>query len=478
MSGITEREIDLQAHQARAKIARRRATCCSAAALLLTFGAVLNLLPPAAAFFGVGILSLVASLSFLSGWLEAGVQTEKSPSMVRGAGAIAISRLGLRNASRQRIRSVMTAGMIATATFLIVTVAAFRRNPTSEVPDRKSGNGGYALVAETSSPILYDLNTADGRSKLQLKAAPDSDAARVLKEMRVVPFRMKPGEDASCLNLYQTRVPTILGAPQSLIDEGRFAFATGTWKEIATGSRKDKSIPVLGDLNTLMFSLHKFPGQSIPIPDQEHPQHELKIAGMYQDSVFQGVLVMNEADFVKVYPEQKGFQYFLIEVPPELADATSTFLETELAEYGFDAEPVAERLARFLSVQNTYLSTFQTLGGLGLLLGTFGLATVMLRNVLERQSELALLRAIGYRAGTVGTLVLLENAFVLAWGLLAGAVSALLAVAPNLMGRGGDVPIGSLVILLIIVFATGMLAAAFAVRTAVRLPIVATLRGD
>ncbi len=478
LSGITEREIDLQAHQARAKIARRRATWCSAAALLLTFGAVLNLLPPAAAFFGVGILSLVASLSFLSGWLEAGVQTEKSPSMVRGAGAIAISRLGLRNASRQRIRSVMTAGMIATATFLIVTVAAFRRNPTSEVPDRKSGNGGYALVAETSSPILYDLNTADGRSKLQLKAAPDSDAARVLKEMRVVPFRMKPGEDASCLNLYQTRVPTILGAPQSLIDEGRFAFATGTWKEIATGSRKDKSIPVLGDLNTLMFSLHKFPGQSIPIPDQEHPQHELKIAGMYQDSVFQGVLVMNEADFVKVYPEQKGFQYFLIEVPPELADATSTLLETELAEYGFDAEPVAERLARFLSVQNTYLSTFQTLGGLGLLLGTFGLATVMLRNVLERQSELALLRAIGYRAGTVGTLVLLENAFVLAWGLLAGAVSALLAVAPNLMGHGGDVPIGSLVILLIIVFATGMLAAAFAVRTAVRLPIVATLRGD
>lgn len=482
LSGITEREIDLQAHRARAKIARRRAGYCTAAALLLTIGAVLNLLPAAAAFFGVGILSLVASLSFLSGWLEVGVQTGNEAtgtiSMVRGTGTMAISRLGLRNASRQRVRSVMTAGMIATATFLIVTVAAFRRNPTSELPDRKSGNGGFALVAETSSPILYDLNTVEGRSKLQLKAEPDSPAARVLKEMRVVPFRVKPGEDASCLNLYQTRVPTILGAPQSLIDEGRFAFATGTWKEIGTGPRKTDAIPVLGDLNTLMFSLHKFPGQSIPIPDQEHPQHELKIAGMYQDSVFQGVLVMNEADFVRIYPEQKGFQYFLIEVPSELADTTATFLETELAEYGFDAEPVAERLARFLSVQNTYLSTFQTLGGLGLLLGTFGLATVMLRNVLERQTELALLRAIGYRARTVGTLVLLENAFVLTWGLLAGAISALLAVAPNLIGRGGDVPIGSLMILLAIVFATGMLAAAFAVRTAVRLPIVATLRGN
>lgn len=487
LSGITEREIDLQAHRVRARNTRRRAGTCAIIALLLTAGVVLNLLPAAGTFFAVGILSLIAALSFLSAWLESGVDpangsgaagSAPSVSMVRGTGFSAQGRLGLRNASRQRMRSVMTAGMIATATFLIVTVAAFRRNPTSELPERKSGNGGFVLVAETSTPILYDLNTEEGRKKLQLKAAPGSPAAQVLEAMRVVPFRVKPGEDASCLNLYQTRVPTILGAPQSLIDDGRFAFAMGSWKEISTSASPADPIPVLGDLNTLMFSLHKFIGQTIPIPDQEHPQHELKIAGMYQDSVFQGVLVMNEAEFTRVYPEQKGFQYFLIEVPPDLADAAATFLETELGEYGFDAEPVAERLVRFLSVQNTYLSTFQTLGGLGLLLGTFGLATVMLRNVLERQAELALLRAIGFRAGTVGLLVLLENAFVLTWGLLAGAVSALLAVAPNLVGRGGEVPLGSLAILLVIVFATGMLAAAFAVSTAVRLPIVATLRGD
>ena len=34
-------------------------------------------------------------------------------------------------------------------------------------------------------------------------------------------------------------------------------------------------------------------------------------------------------------------------------------------------------------MQNTYLSTFQSLGGLGLLLGTIGLAALQLRNVLE-----------------------------------------------------------------------------------------------
>lgn len=476
LAGVTEKEVDLAVQQQRVRKAARRAVVSAGLAAVLTVAVSVRIIPAAATFFIVGILALVATLSFLSSRLTSSTGTGGS----LGRGTAALGRLGMRNASRQRLRSVMTAGMIASATFLIVTVAAFRRDPTSDLPDKKSGNGGFTLVAESSSPVLYDLNTAEGRKKLQLSAPDDSPAAKALAAMKVVPIRVKPGDDASCLNLYQTRVPRILGVPQSLMDENRFAFAMGSWKPLIPQAepRGSAAVPVLGDMNTLMFSMHKSVGQTIGIPSDDHPQHQLKIAGMFQDSVFQGVLVMNEDDFLKLYPEQKGFRYFLIEVPPQLADAASSLLETELAEYGFDAEPVSERLARFLSVQNTYLSTFQTLGGLGLLLGTFGLATVMLRNVLERQAELALFRAVGFRKGSVGTLVLLENAIVLSWGLLSGLLSALLAVAPNLVGRGADVPIASLLGLIGIVFVTGMVAAAVAVRSAVNLPIVATLRGD
>ena len=490
LAGVTEREVDLSTQQARGKKVMRRAIICTALAGLLIATVVTGIIPAAGAFFGIGILLLIASLSFLSAWLQldGGVA-------VRGSGVVGQGRLGLRNASRQRQRTVMTSGMIATATFLIVTVAAFRRDPTGDRPVKSSGNGGFALVAESSSPVLYDINTTEGRQKLQLNPQEGSPAAKALASMNVVPFRVKPGEDASCLNLYQTRVPTILGAPQSLIEQGRFAFASGSWRELVqqknridtsiqaptslvSGRDLSGSIPVLGDMNTLMYSLHKGVGATIAVPNDENPQHELVVKGMFQDSVFQGVLVMSEEEFLKVYPEQKGFQYFLIEVPPEQAEAAASFLETELAEYGFDTEPVSERLARFLSVQNTYLSTFQTLGGLGLLLGTFGLATVMLRNVLERQTELALLRAVGFREQSVASLVLWENAFILLWGLIAGAGSALLATSPNLFSQGADLPWLSLAGLLALVFVTGMLAAAFAVRAAVRLPIVATLRGE
>jgi ABC-type antimicrobial peptide transport system permease subunit len=153
----------------------------------------------------------------------------------------------------------------------------------------------------------------------------------------------------------------------------------------------------------------------------------------------------------------------------------SHLLESRLP--GFDAERVGDRIKAFLEVQNTYLETFQALGGLGLLLGTFGLATVMLRNVLERRSELALLRAVGFRNSKLGALVLWENAFLLSWGLTAGTTSALLAMLPHILSTGGAVP-WSAALTIAAIFAFGMTAALLAVSAAVRTPIVTTLRGE
>ena len=133
---------------------------------------------------------------------------------------------------------------------------------------------------------------------------------------------------------------------------------------------------------------------------------------MLDGSLFQGVLLMSEDNFKKAYPTVEGYRYFLVESPGSVAQADhlSDVLETQLTPFGFDAERVSDRLANFLAVQNTYLSTFQTLGGLGLLLGTLGLATVMVRNVLERRPELALLNALGLRPSGLAWLVLVETA--------------------------------------------------------------------
>lgn len=486
LSGVVERAASDREQRQSSRRSGKFAAMAAMFAALMIAASLAGLVPSSEAFSGLGwpvivfflagVLLLASSLWFLSGQL----QSDRAAA-VRGHGVVALTRLGLRNASRQKTRSVLTTGLIASATFVITAVAAGQINPAQQHPNKRSGNGGFTLVAESSQPILYDLNTPAGRKQLGIVPRAGSPEAELWGLMKVVQFRVKPGEDASCLNLYQTRLPTILGVPSEMIERGGFVFANAgrsdPWKKLDEVS-SDGTIPVLGDMNTLQFSLKKGIGSTIPLTEREQPDMRLKVAGMFNGSVFQGVLLMADQPFQRLFPERKGYQYFLIEVPEDQASSAMELLESRLAPYGFDAEPVAERLARFLSVQNTYLSTFQTLGGLGLLLGTLGLATVMLRNVWERQAEIALLRAIGFSAAGIRQLVLWENAFLLSWGLVAGATSALVAMTPHLRTTGADVQWGSVALLFVVVFASGMLAASLAMRFAVRVPIVTTLRGE
>ena len=438
---------------------------------------------PTILFFVIGINTLAAATCRFAAWLD-GDQF----ATIIGSGQVALLRLSLRNATRQRRRSLLSLALIASATFLLVAVAAGRRNPAVETPDWKSGNGGYLFVAESTTPLIQDLNTAEGRAKLDLRPPSESGDAKLLDEMRVAAFRVRPGENASCLNLYQTRLPTILGVPKHLAG---FKWANpprykSPWV-VLDQSSSDGTIPVIGDMNTLMYSLHKGVSDTIKVPDDTNPKATLRIAGMLDSSVFQGVLLMSEENFLKLFPEQAGFRYFLIgdrrfnggrAFSKQEARELSDLLETGLAPYGLDVEPIGDRLANFLAVQNTYLSTFQTLGGLGLLLGTFGLGTVMLRNVIERRAELALLRAVGFRPSAIRRLVLFENAFLLACGLVVGTGSALLAMLPHLLSTGADVPWLSGAGLLVGIFGVGLLAATGATAEAVRTPIVASLRGE
>lgn len=474
---------------------------CSRMLLLLTLitgmalpPAVLSGIVPSGEAFGG--LSWQVVCFFLAGfsWLAAFLLLLRR--ILRGRGEAeshkyaigSIRQLAFANASRNPQRSVLTTTLIALATFVIVAVGAGRRNPVSEQPDVNSGNGGFRLVAESSLPVLFDLNTTEGREKLQLDL---TDETSLPAETVVHSFRVRPGEDASCLNLFQTSLPTLLGATDEFIDRGGFRFADTPsekpWaqlreqlppREMGEGQTLPV-IPVLGDLNTLQFSLKKRIDDVILFPNEQTPTHVLQISGMLDSSIFQGVLVMTEENLRLLAPETSGSSYFLIEAADAAAaERTAVILETVLQPFGMDVEQVSRRLADFLAVQNTYLSTFQLLGGLGLLVGTLGLATVMVRNVLERRREIAMLRALGFRGGRIARLILTENTALLMWGLLAGTVSALTAMLPHLRSTGADVPWEELAVTLVAVAVVGMVSAVVPIRAALRVTVRDVLVGE
>ncbi len=208
----------------------------------------------------------------------------------------------------------------------------------------------------------------------------------------------------------------------------------------------------------------------------------LRFVGALRDSVLQGEVVIAEPRFTQAFPAQQGYQFFLVEDPSVTtatqASALAGVFERELDDLGMDAVGTTERLAAFHRVENTYLSTFQALGGLGLLLGTLGLAAVMFRNVTERRRELALLRAVGYGQSRLSLVVLAEAALLLGAGLGAGAVSAAFAVAPAWLNRSGSGPASGLILLLLIVAATGLASAYVATRAAMSGRMLDALKGE
>ena len=428
-----------------------------------------------ALFFAVGTLLLIAGFSFLSLWLKLDSASEDSSSRR------SMARLGVRNCGRRPGRSILCAALVGCACFVIVAVGANRHvnGGHSATPERTSGTGGFTLVAEADIPLHHDLNSEAGRFELGFS---DRDEA-VVAQSRIIPLRLLPGEDASCLNLYQPQSPRILGVSENLISRGGFQFQSSVngkgspWR-LLYEELEQGVVPAIGDYNSVMWILHLGLGEDLIIRDELGKPLKLRLVGLLQGSIFQSELLISEENFTKFFPSQSGYRYFLIQTPPKDAEGVTRVLENVLRDHGFDVTLTAEKLANYRTVENTYLSTFQTLGGFGLLLGTLGLGLILLRNAIERRGELATLRAFGFRRLTLSAMLLIENAFLLLTGMAIGAVSALIAVAPHILAPGSHVPWTSLAGTLGVVFLVGMVASAVAVYFVLRVPLLPALKTE
>jgi ABC-type antimicrobial peptide transport system permease subunit len=411
--------------------------------------------------FGGGALLLCGTLFWIGGTLR--------PRRHGGAsfvGSASLARLGMRNAARHTARGVLSVGLIGFAAFTLITVAAMQQNGTPNPDQRNSETGGYRLILSADIPLLGDLNTPSGRRILGIRE-PD---APIFQGVHFSSLGMWHGQDISCLNLTKPSSPTILGVPHEMVERGGFIAgsalgdAKNPWPLLE--SSQGDAIPVIADADTQEYVLQIPLGGTLQITDQLGVQRQLKLVGTIAHSIFQGQLLMSNANFRTLFPAQSGFGVVLAEMPGASRDKAQDLqrlLSTELGEYSVSVETTADRLKVYQNVQNTYLSTFQTLGALGLALGTLGLAVVLVRTVIERRPELALLSSLGFTSAARVRLILAENAFLLILGLATGAVCAIVGIIPAVMNSARSINALGLTVTLLGVLAVGFTASAIAV---------------
>lgn len=431
-------------------------------------------IPLAAGFLLTGSLALAACLLAFAAWLR---HPPRSP-IVAGS-LLGVLRLGAREARRRPGRATAGVALVAVATFIIVAVGGFRRASPEDGPP--PGTGGFALIGESAVPLLHDPTTAEGREAMSLGESP------VLTQASFTRLRLRAGDEASCLTLYRPARPRVAGVPEAFRRANRFPFAASL---AATDAERgnpwrllerrfdDGAVPVVGDANSLTYVFRLGLGDTISLPSAGGAPITLRVVGLLADSVFQSELIVAEEWFVRLFPHEPGFRLLLVDAAPGAEIRLLEVLEDRLSDHGLDLQPTAARLAAYHRVENTFIGAFQSLGVLGLLLGTTGVGLTVLRGVIERRRELALLLAVGFRRRHLALMIVAESVLVAACGAALGTVCALISTAPALAAGGRTAGVGPSMALPVLVVAVAAASAWSAVSYTARLPVAGTLREE
>src|SRR5207248_7171383 len=137
-------------------------------------------------------------------------------------------------------------------------------------------------------PVHQDLNRQAGRDQYGL----DEEA---LRDVTILPLRLRDGDEASCLNLNRAQVPLILGVtPEDLARRRAFTFISRTDGELGgdpwsllNRREKDGALPAVGDENTVVWSLGKSLGATVSMVDDEGRPLNLRIVGILANSILQ-----------------------------------------------------------------------------------------------------------------------------------------------------------------------------------------------
>ena len=422
-----------------------------------------------AAFFTAGFLLLIALLAACRTWLgRAGLK--------RSGRKMSLVDIALRGAGRRPGRSLGVIAIIASGVFMVISVGANQVSPLDNAGEKTSGTGGFALFAESSLPVFGDLNTKEGAEPFGLDEKPLGAS--------ILQLRLRDGDQANCLNLNRAQSPRIIGVKPKDID-GRFTFidmqkteAGQSGWELLNADFGPDVVPAIGDEDTVRWALGKSVGQSLEFVDQNGKTFKVQIVAKIANSIFQGSLLISETHFTQRYVSSAGSRVFLGDAKPDDVAELAKRLNTAMSDVGMEATGAIDRLAGFNTVQSTYMAMFQALGSLGLILGTIGLGLVVVRNIMERRGELAVLWAVGFSNSSIRRMLLVEHIALLVMGVLCGVIAAVTAAGPVIKAAGGSLPYGSLAATVSVMLILGMLWIALAATLTLRGERLVALRSE
>lgn len=343
-------------------------------------------------------------LDALASWLSSGMR---------------LGRISMRYQTRRVRRTGTYILAYAFVVFPLLTLSAYVPLQSSELSKQLvEQGGGYDIVGETDAPLFFDLGDANARASHGVAGFPSNT--------EVVQFLSYGSPGGTCSNLNSQAPPKLLAVNSTFTVESKIPFVdsiepSGGWELLYGGSH---GIPAIGDYTTVVWILGKGVWDTIHITDETGRGVDLTIVALLHDSIFQGRVFVSESTMKQLYPTQSQYGYFLFKG----GDAdTASRIEGSLASYGMRAKLVKDVVASNMKVELTYVSMLQALLIVGVIIGTFGFAAKVSKEVVERRYEIGVMRAVGVDRNSLMVLMFGENLFILLLGFGVALLSAFVA---------------------------------------------------
>ena len=423
--------------QAGKVIKYRRNSLCITLSTAVLFSAIVfysllnDVYQNSSVFFMAGFLLLVSLTSLFAFLL---LKTRNSQPVI-----ITNTYLALRNLSFDFKRNLTISAILSIGIFIVLSTGANRADFNHDADKNSSGTGGYDFFIKTNIGVNADLSTLEGKNKVVIDTA--------YKELSLVQMLLFESDDASCLNLNRILRPSILGVkPETFIERNSFSFVktipnrlSNPW-ELLNQKTPDNCIPAIADQTVITWGLGKAIGDSILYTNERGDTIYLILVGGLANSVFQGNVIISEKNFIEHFPSISGSKIIMADVNAAQREGLKENLDGALRNYGVEMENTSERLATFNSVTNTYLDIFLALGGIALILGTFGIAIILIRSISSRKNQYAMMMAYGITKKNIRKIIIIEFTMVLFAGIIIGLLAALIASLQALLTPNSEVP--------------------------------------
>ncbi len=418
-------------------------------------------------YFLISGFGLLPGLIFLTDWLTRKLTSGKTSTK------FTLGRFTLHRMASERSRNMMIISFLATGIFMVFSTGLNRKEVTKNSEKASSGTGGFNYFLETSIPILTNPETPNGRMELDLP-----------EEAIIVPFQVRRGDDASCLNLNRILQPEIIACNPALFDRrSAFSFVSSSseldpihpWLSLEQ-TLEGGLLPAIADQGVIQWGMGKSVGDTLFYKDEEGRELRLKLIGGLAGSVLQGKVIISAENFSRAFPSISGSSLFLLDLPGK--EQAMKELKSSWHAYGPEVVTTRERLITFYSVESTYLHIFLLLGAIALLIGTLGLGILLYRITVEQLPEYALMSALGFHPSQLFRLLMIERWYIILVSVLVGILPALVSSLPSLTS-----PLyASLWVwppaILILVILSGLAGSFVAIKMAFRQRLAAALKSE